>query len=117
MKIPLFFKTYNSLFKSLKCKWYFGKIAIGTPLFFPRNWRKVTTDEAIIRATESINNSVLIKKSFEEWVEYHKQYPIATPKKIGFDFRDIMWKTKYNLYRFEYNPVLSFVFFWLSNSD
>lgn len=33
------------------------------------------------------------------------------PKKIGFDFCRLGWKTKYGEYRFEWNPILSFVFF------
>ena len=38
-------------------------------------------------------------------------YPV--PKKIGFDFVELGWKTKwdFNDYRFEWNPVWSFVFF------
>jgi hypothetical protein len=32
-------------------------------------------------------------------------------KKIGFDFVGLGWKTKYDSYRHEWNPVWSFVFF------
>ena len=31
-----FLKTFNSPFKRPKLKWYFGKVAIGTPYFYPR---------------------------------------------------------------------------------
>jgi hypothetical protein len=35
----------------------------------------------------------------------------AKPKKIGFDFVGLGWKTKWDNYRFEWNPIWSFVFF------
>ena len=81
-----FLKTYNSPFKPLKVKWYFGKIAVGTPYFLPRKWVKIKE-----------------KPGYQE----------AIPKKIGFDFVPLGWKTKweYTDYRFEYSPVWSFVFF------
>lgn len=79
-----FLKTYLSPFKSLKIKWHCGKIAIGTPYFYPRRW---------------IKNK---KGSYS-----------AIPKKIGFDFVGLGWKTKWGKddYRFEWSPVWSFVFF------
>ena len=86
MKSLTFLKTFNSPFKRLKLKWYCGKIAIGTPYFFPRKW---------------ITNP---KKP---------NYKMAIPKKIGFDFVSLGWKTKWTDtdYRFEWAPLLSFVFF------
>jgi hypothetical protein len=36
-------------------------------------------------------------------------YPV--PKKIGFDFIGLGWKTKFDSYRHEWNPIWSFVFF------
>lgn len=81
-----FLKAFNSPFKPLKLKWYFGKTAIGTPYFFPRKW---------------INDP--------EKPGYQK----AITKKIGFDFVALGWKTKWTAtdYRFEWSPVWSFVFF------
>jgi len=35
----------------------------------------------------------------------------ARPKKIGFNFVSLGWKTKYDSYRHEWNPIWSFVFF------
>jgi hypothetical protein len=74
-----FVKALWSPFKPFKLKWYCGKIAIGTPYFYPRRW---------------INN-------------------IPVPKKIGFDFVGLGWKTKWTCtdYRFEWSPRISFVFF------
>ncbi len=74
-------KVYFSPFKTPKLKFYFGKLAVGTPYFFPR---------------------VLDKKT-----------RMFKPKKIGFDFVGLGWKTKWQHddYRHEWNPKWSFVFF------
>ena len=113
MKTPLILKTFNSPFKTPKLKFYFGKVAVGVPVFYPRKWVRLTTKEALERALESINNPNLVQRSFDCWVEYHKKNYKAVPKKIGFDFCDIYWKTKWSStdYRFEYPSVFSFVFF------
>ena len=81
MKNFEYIKAFNSPFKRPKLKWYFGKIAIGTPYFFPR---------------------VLDKKTRR-----------FKPRKIGFDFVSLGWKTKWTStdYRFEWAPLISFVFF------
>jgi hypothetical protein len=79
-----YLRAYNSPFKPLKLKWYCGKIALGTPYFFPRVWK---------------NN------------KNKPGYLSVSPKKIGFDFVPLGWKTKYDYYRFEFNPMISFVFF------
>lgn len=78
--------AFNSPFKSPKLKWYFGEIAIGTPYFYPRRW---------------INNPE------------KPGYKMAVTKKIGFDFVNLGWKTKWSDtdYQFEWNPIWSFVFF------
>lgn len=81
-----FLKVFNSPFKRPKLKWYFGKVAIGTPYFFPRKW---------------VNNPE------------KPGYKMAVPKKIGFDFVGLGYKTKWDEhdYRFEWGPLWSFVFF------
>ena len=81
-----FLKTYFSPFKPLKMKWHFGKVAIGTPYFYPRR--------------------TIIDKEKPGYLKF-------VPKKIGFDFVDLGWKTKWSStdYRFEWSPVWSFVFF------
>jgi hypothetical protein len=81
-----FLKTFNSPFKRPKLKWYFGEVAIGTPYFLPRKW---------------INNPD------------KPGYEMAIPKKIGFDFVGLGYKTKWSStdYRFEWQPLISFVFF------
>ena len=78
-----FLKAYNSPFITPKIKFYFGKLQYGTPLFFPRKWVKSKKEG----------------------------YLTAVPKKIGLDFVGLGWKTKYDSYRHEWNPIWSFVFF------
>jgi len=81
-----YLKTFNSPFKQPAFKWYFGKIAVGTPYFYPRKWIKDPNKPG---------------------------YQKAIPKKIGFDFVSLGWKTKWTAtdYRFEWSPIISFVFF------
>ena len=120
-----YIKVFNSPFKRPKLKWYFGKIAIGTPYFYPRRWVKATPERAKKAALDEI-------KRFENWNELNKnnceprkipsfdqiykeklRYKYAVPKKIGFDFVGLGYKTKWSDtdYRFEYGPLISFVFF------
>jgi hypothetical protein len=81
-----FLKAFDSPFKRPKLNLYIGKVAIGTPYFFPRKTVKSKT-----------------KEGYLEFV----------PKKIGFDFVGLGYKLKWNDtdYRFEWSPVWSFVFF------
>ena len=81
-----FLKAFNSPFKRPKLKWYFGKIAIGTPYFYPR------------KTVKDPNKPGYLK---------------FVPKKIGFDFVGLGYKTKWDItdYRFEWGPLWSFVFF------
>ena len=77
----LYLKSFISPFKRPKLNFYFGDIKIGTPYFLPRRWVKCTTGRKSI------------------------------PKKFGFDFVSLGWKTKFGEYRFEWRPLISFVIF------
>jgi len=81
-----YLRTYISPFKPLSLKLYVGRLAIGTPIFFPRRLVKSKTN---------------------------KGYMTTVPKHIGFDFVSLGWKIKWDDtdYRFEWNPLISFVFF------
>lgn len=81
-----FLKIYFSPFRTIIPSFYIGKLRYGTPYFFPRRWVK-SKDK--------------------------KGYLNAIPKKIGFDFVDLGWKTKWEAddYRHEWSPIWSFVFF------
>lgn len=86
MKKFSFLKSFFSPFRPIRPKFYIGKIAIGTPYFYPR------------RTVRS--------KTKPGWLEF-------VPKKIGFDFVSLGWKTKWTAkdIRFEWAPIWSFVFF------
>lgn len=80
-----YLKVYFSPFIKPKLSLYVGTIRFGTPYFYPRKWVK----------DKNTGNSV------------------AVPKKIGFDFVSLGWKTKWSNtdIRFEHAPLISFVFF------
>ena len=116
-------KILNSPFKPFKIGLYVGKIAIGVPYFFPRKWVKgnnkmitaaVTSEIAAQKKWNELNPEHARKiKSFEELFQEKKNYNFAVPLTIGFDSCGLGWKTKWTNtdYRFEWNPVFSFVFF------
>lgn len=64
---------------------YFGEIKIGTPYFLPRKFIKDVENPGHLKAV-----------------------PI---KYFGINYHMLGWKTKYDDYRFEYNPGLSIVMF------
>jgi len=118
-----FIKSLWSPFKPFKLRFYIGKVAIGTPYFFPRKWVKGTPElahKATLEYIESekkyneLNPNYTRKiKPYEEIYEEKLKYSYPIRKKIGFDFVRLGWKTKWKPddYRFEWAPLLSFVFF------
>jgi len=123
MKRLEYLKAFNSPFKRPKLKWYFGKVDIGTPYFLPRRWVKPTHEMAVEAAMKEIADA-------EKWNDKNPKYKrrvrpldevyqeklrsqFAVPKRIGFDMVDLGWKTKWGNtdYRFEWAPLISFVFF------
>jgi len=125
MKRLEYLKAFNSPFKRPKLKWYFGKVAIGTPYFLPRRWVKPTHQMAVEAAMQEIadaedwnnrNPNSDFKhrvRSLDEVYQEKLRSKFAVPKKIGFDFVELGWKTKWSStdYRFEWAPLISFVFF------
>jgi len=128
-KLYWFFKefswmaVYFSPFKPPIPRLYIGKVAIGTPYFLPRVWRKATPERAhkavedYIKREENYNKlnpdyARKIKPYNEVFAEKMK-YSYAVPLKVGFSSCGMGWKTKWTNtdYRFEYSPVWSFVFF------
>jgi hypothetical protein len=114
-------KVLNSPFKPFSVKFYAGKTRIGMPYFYPRKWVKGTPKlitEAVLREIESekrynkLNPDSARKiKSFEELYEERKNYLFAVPLKVGFSYCSLGWKTKFGDFRYEWGPILSFVFF------
>ena len=116
-------KVLNSPFKAFSIRFYAGKIRIGVPYFYPRKWVKGTpelrTKAALdhIKREERFNksnpDSARKIKSFEELYEEYKNYSFPVPLKVGFSYCGLGWKTKWTNtdFRYEWGPVLSFVFF------
>jgi len=79
-------KVYFSPFKTIKPTLYCGKIAKGVPYFLPRKWVKN---------------------------KERPGYLYAIPKRFGFDFISLGWKTKWSDadIRHEWSPIWSLVFF------
>lgn len=125
MKDFRYLKAYFSPFKPLKPRLYIGKIAISTPYFYPRKWVKATPSlarEAALREikrVEDFNERNVKNGSTQTVPDYDTAYARAMRctypknKRIGFDFVELGWKTKWSaedIY-FEWAPVWSFVFF------
>jgi hypothetical protein len=106
-------KALWSPFKPFKIGFYAGKLAIGTPYFFPRKWVKYTDADAIKASVEHKANKNKVQVSDEQLFEMYKKYSKAVPLKVGFDWCSLGYKTKWSDtdFRFEWNPVFTFVFF------
>jgi hypothetical protein len=118
-----FLKILFSPFKPFNVKVYCGKTAIGVPYFYPRKWVKGTPKLAhkatlqYIQKEENYNkwnpNSARTIRPYEEIYKEYLTYSYPVPLKVGFSFCGLGYKTKWTDtdYRYEYGPVLSFVFF------
>lgn len=114
-------RIYFSPFKPFLPKLYIGKTAIGLPYFLPRKMVKATPERAhkavedYIEREESYNklnpNSARKIKPYDEVFAEKMKYSYAVPLKVGFSSCSLGWKTKYDSFRHEFNPVWSFVFF------
>ena len=116
-------KVLNSPFKPFSVKLYAGKTQIGTPYFLPRKWVKATPELAKKAALETIEAEKKYNernpkyarriKSYEELYQEKLEYSFPIPLKIGFSYCGLGWKTKWTDtdFRYEWGPVLSFVFF------
>ena len=118
-------KALNSPFRPFHIKWYVGKTQIGTPYFLPRKWVKATPERATKAALEQIESSKKWNernpdskfkhtiKSFEEVYEEKMHCSFPVPLKVGFSYCGLGWKIKWSStdFRYEWGPVLSFVFF------
>ena len=124
MKTFEWIKILNSPFVKPRVNWYVGKIAVGTPYFFPRRLVKPTRKMAEARAMEKIeeaerfnelNKNNDYKKrvpSFADAYSEIKRGKVFVPKRIGFDWVGLGYKTKWSDtdYRHEWSPIWSFVF-------
>jgi hypothetical protein len=116
-------KVLNSPFKPFHVRFYAGKTQIGTPYFLPRKWVKATPELAKKAALETIEaekkynernpNYARKIKSYEELYQEKLGYSFSVPLKVGFSYCGLGYKTKWTDtdFRYEWGPVLSFVFF------
>jgi hypothetical protein len=114
-------KVLFSPFKPFKVGLYMGKTQVGVPYFFPRKWVKATPELAYKAASDEIERQEkwnklnpeharkirLIGEIFQEKMKCS----FAVPLTVGFSYCSLGWKTKYDDFRHEWNPILSFVFF------
>ena len=104
-------KILNSPFKPFKVSFYVGKTQIGIPYFYPRKWVKYGEQDIQKAITEHKANKNLVLVTDNQLYNMYKNYTKAVPLKIGFSYCGLGWKTKYDDFRYEWGPVLSFVFF------
>lgn len=118
-----YWKILFSPFRPFRIRFYIGKTAIGVPYFLPRKWVKATPELAHkatlehIKSEERFNelNPKYARKAqpYEKIYQDKMRYKYAVPLKVGFSSCGLGWKTKWTDkdYRYEWGPVLSFVFF------
>ena len=116
-------KVLFSPFKPFKVGLYMGKTQLGVPYFFPRKLVKATPEIAYKAASEELKRRENWNKSNADSKFKHEIKPIGeifhemmerkhfVPLKVGFSYCSLGWKTKYDDFRHEWNPILSFVFF------
>jgi len=118
-------KVLNSPFKLFRVRFYAGKTQVGIPYFLPRKWVKATPELATKAALKEIeertkwnerNANSTFKhtiKSFDETYNEKMKCQFPVPLKVGFSYCGLGWKTKWTDtdFRYEWGPVLSFVFF------
>jgi hypothetical protein len=100
----------NSPFKGLRVSFYFGEILHGTPYFYPRKWIKYTKKELYNNFLEELKGE---KPRYVDWKLYYDQnkgmsHAIDT-KWFGIDVLGLGYKSKFEEWRYEYNPMMSIV--------
>lgn len=113
----------NSPFKIPSVWFYFGKIEIGTPYFLPRKWVRLTWDEAKDKVVDNIIKNVdaykkagksfkiPTRKEIRSNIKEKQRTKKAIPLKFGIQVIPLGWKTKFDQYRHEWNPMISIVAF------
>ena len=106
-------KALWSPFKPFKVKFYAGKLAIGTPYFFPRKWVKYTDEDVKRAVIKYMGDPNKVKVPMDKLYDMYKNYTKAVPIKVGFDWCSLGYKTKWTNtdFRYEWGPVFTFVFF------
>jgi hypothetical protein len=118
-----YLRVFWSPFIRPRLRLYCGEVSIGTPFFYPRKWVKPNHKMALEASEREIqrfkehnerNPHYPIRvPSLEELLKNKKRCLFPVPKKFGFDFVGLGWKTKWSDkdIRVEHAPLISFVFF------
>ena len=123
MKTFEWLKILNSPFMRPRVNVYAGKIALGTPYMLPRRWVKPSQQMAVDAARQRIADTErhnernakyghpLKVRDLDSLTEEMKRSRFSVPKRLGFDFVGLGYKTKWSNtdYRFEWCPIWSFV--------
>jgi len=108
-------KVLNSPFKPFSIKLYVGKTQVGIPYFLPRKWIKFNQADCLKLATENTQKKghIHYNKDPNTLVDEYKNWTKPVPLKVGFSYCGLGYKTKWTStdFRYEWGPVLSFVFF------
>ena len=106
-------KALWSPFKPFRVSLYAGKLAIGTPYFFPRKTVKFTEEDIQNAMVKHRTNKNYVQHLDSKLYDMYKSYSKFKPLKVGFDWCSLGWKTKWTDtdFRHEWNPVFTFVFF------
>jgi len=134
MKIRELLKEIKGVFKLPKKRYYFGKLAFGTPYFYPRNFLstiirvrklKLRGEEERVnykekypysRNTDDIkfSNSPMVRRN-KEWIKkiFGNYYLIQIGYPIMIHTVELGYKWKYDSIRYEWSPQFHILFFGL----
>lgn len=106
-------KVLFSPFKPFKVGLYVGKTQIGVPYFLPRKWVKYNEQDIQEAIAKHKANKNYVQHLDSKLYDMYKGYTKSVPLTVGFSYCSLGWKTKWSHddYRFEWNPVFSFVCF------
>jgi hypothetical protein len=116
-----FLRAFRSPFQRPKIQFFIGRRRLGTPYFLPRKWVSATPELARKSTLEHIKSEEAFNlrnpqaarkiKDYEEIYQERMCWQYSVPRRIGFDFVGLGWKTKWTStdFRFEWSPIWSFV--------
>jgi hypothetical protein len=118
----------NSPFKPLTKKWYFGRVAYGTPYFYPRGFNsniisfrklELTPQEELDklsndwqRISKKYKNMPMVRRNWDRVFEFMgNDYWISLGWPIAYRNVEMGWKDKFHSPRLEWQPSRCFYFF------
>lgn len=134
MKLKELLKEIKDVFKPPKKRYYFGKVAHGTPYSYPRNFLstivsvrklKLKSEEERAKYAEKyphlkdrdvnkFSNLPMVRRS-KEWIKkvFGNYYLIQIGSPIWVKYVELGWKWKYEDIRYEWSPQFHIFFFRL----